>query len=84
MDRETGEVSDRIFRQIIDELRPGDLLVANETRVMPARLLGTKHASGGSAEVFLLRQSFATSDADYPGIEQGTEPVGSVNQPRKR
>lgn len=80
MDRETGEVSDRIFRQIIDELRPGDLLVANETRVMPARLLGTKHASGGSAEVFLLRQSFATSDADYPGIEQGTEPAGSVNQ----
>ena len=82
MDRETGEVSDRIFRQIIDELRPGDLLVANETRVMPARLLGTKHTSGGSAEVFLLRQSFATSDADYPGIEQGTEPAGSVNQVR--
>lgn len=80
MDRETGAVSDRIFRDIVDELRPGDLLVANETRVMPARLLGTKHASGGSAEVFLLRQSFAASDADYPGIEQGTDPASSANQ----
>ena len=43
MDRESGEVEDRIFSDIIDYLRPGDLLfVANETRVMPARLLGAK------------------------------------------
>ena len=80
MDRNTGAVSDRIFSQIIDELRPGDLLVANETRVMPARLLGQKHGSGGSAEVFLLRQSFAASDADYPGIERGTDKADSINQ----
>ncbi|MDO5116923.1 MAG: tRNA preQ1(34) S-adenosylmethionine ribosyltransferase-isomerase QueA [Eggerthellaceae bacterium] len=80
MDRKTGEVTDRIFSQIIDELCPGDLLVANETRVMPARLLGQKHGSGGSAEVFLLRQSFAVSDADYPGIELGTDKADSINQ----
>lgn len=56
MDRESGEVEDRIFRDIIDYLRPGDLLVANETRVLPARLLGAKRGTGGAAEVFLLRE----------------------------
>ena len=39
MGRETGAIEDRIFRDIIDYLEPGDLLVANETRVLPARLL---------------------------------------------
>ena len=56
MDRESGEVEDRIFKDIVDYLRPGDLLVANETRVMPARLLGAKRGTGGAAEVFLLRE----------------------------
>ncbi|MEE0345610.1 MAG: S-adenosylmethionine:tRNA ribosyltransferase-isomerase, partial [Adlercreutzia sp.] len=56
MDRKSGEVEDRIFKDIIDYLRPGDLLVANETRVMPARLLGAKRGTGGAAEVFLLRE----------------------------
>lgn len=56
MDRATGAVEDRVFRDIVDYLRPGDLLVANETRVMPARLLGAKRGTGGAAEVFLLRE----------------------------
>lgn len=56
MDRVTGELEDRIFRDIVDYLRPNDLLVVNETRVMPARLLGTKRGTGGAAEVFLLRE----------------------------
>ncbi len=56
MDRETGALEDRIFHDIEDYLRPGDLLVANETRVMPARLLGAKRGTGGQAEVFLLRE----------------------------
>lgn len=58
MDRTTGELQDRIFRDIGEYLRPGDLLVANETRVMPARLLGNKRETGGAAEVFLLREVF--------------------------
>lgn len=58
MDRETGQVEDRVFRDIIDYLEPGDVLVANETRVMPARLLGAKRGTGGAAEVFLLRERF--------------------------
>jgi len=56
MDRETGALEDRIFRDIYDFLQPGDLLVANETRVLPARLLGAKRGTGGAAEVFLLRE----------------------------
>lgn len=58
MDRKTGALEDRIFRDIIEYLEPGDVLVANETRVMPARLLGAKHGTGGQAEVFLLREVF--------------------------
>ena len=56
MDRESGALEDRIFRDIEEYLNPGDLIVANETRVLPARLLGAKRNTGGQAEVFLLRQ----------------------------
>ncbi len=56
MDRESGALEDRVFRDIEEYLNPGDLLVANETRVLPARLLGAKRNTGGQAEVFLLRQ----------------------------
>ncbi len=58
MNRKTGALQDKIFRDIYDYLKPDDLLVANETRVMPARLLGTKRETGGAAEVFLLRERF--------------------------
>lgn len=58
MDRQTGAWEDRIFHDVGEYLRPGDLLVANETRVMPARLLGAKRETGGQAEVFLLREVF--------------------------
>lgn len=56
MDRETGALEDRIFRDIEEYIQPGDLIVANETRVLPARLLGSKRGTGGAAEVFLLRE----------------------------
>lgn len=55
--RDTGALEDRIFRDIVSYLRPGDVLVANETRVLPARLLGAKRGTGGAAEVFLLREA---------------------------
>ena len=55
--RSTGALEDRIFRDLLDYLHPGDLLVANETRVLPARLLGAKRGTGGAAEVFLLREA---------------------------
>lgn len=56
LDRATGAMEDRIFRDIAELLNPGDLIVANETRVLPARLLGAKRGTGGAAEVFLLRE----------------------------
>lgn len=82
MDRETGALEDRIFRDIYDYLQPGDLLVANETRVMPARLLGAKRGTGGQSEVFLLRQltgEAASKYADVPFAE-GIAAPGSNQQ----
>lgn len=51
-----GSVEHRVFRDIIDYLEPGDLLVANRTRVMPARLVGRKAETGGVSETLLLRR----------------------------
>lgn len=51
LDRNTGEVKHRIFRDIIDYLNPGDCLVINNTRVIPARLIGTKADTGAAVEV---------------------------------
>ena len=42
LDKKTGKTQDKIFRDIIDELNPGDCLVINNTKVIPARLLGVK------------------------------------------
>ena len=53
--RSTGEVEHAHFRCIGEYLRSGDCLVLNETKVFPARLMGCKEGTGGSAELFLLR-----------------------------
>ena len=51
-----GTVEHRIFRDIIDYIEPGDVLVINQTRVMPARLIGRKAGSGGVVETLLLKR----------------------------
>lgn len=51
-----GTVEHRIFRDIIDYIEPGDVLVINQTRVMPARLIGRKTGSGGVVETLLLKR----------------------------
>ena len=56
LDRKTGSVEHRRFTDILDYLEPGDLLVANKTRVMPARLVGKKRGTGGVAETLLLKR----------------------------
>jgi len=53
--RETGEIEHRGFRDLPEYLREGDLLVLNDTRVIPARLLGQKVGTGGQAELLLLK-----------------------------
>ena len=54
LDRETGEVTHKHFYDILDYLKPGDCLVMNDSRVLPARLLGHR-PTGGAVEVLLLR-----------------------------
>lgn len=54
LNRQTGEISHRHFHDILDYLNPGDCLVMNDSRVLPARLLGHR-PTGGMAEVLLLR-----------------------------
>ena len=53
--RDTDQIEHRHFYDVIDYLKPGDVLVINETRVIPARLFGER-AGGGACEVLLLRQ----------------------------
>ncbi len=54
--RDTGEIEHRIFRDVVDYLKPEDVLVVNHTRVIPARLYGAKEGSGGAIEFLLLRR----------------------------
>jgi S-adenosylmethionine:tRNA ribosyltransferase-isomerase len=56
LDRKTGAVQHAVFREISTFLHPGDLLVLNQTRVIPARLFGHKVPSGGKVELLLLRR----------------------------
>ena len=53
--RETGELEHRIFSDLPDYLNPGDCLVINDSRVLPARLLGHR-STGGAVEVLLLQE----------------------------
>ncbi|USG64101.1 tRNA preQ1(34) S-adenosylmethionine ribosyltransferase-isomerase QueA [Brevibacillus ruminantium] len=55
MDKKTGELAHRKFTDLIDFLRPGDVLVLNDSRVLPARLIGEKADTGAKIEVLLLK-----------------------------
>jgi S-adenosylmethionine:tRNA ribosyltransferase-isomerase len=58
VNRESGELQHKNFSDIVEYINPGDLLIANDTKVIPARLIGRRADSGGKVEVFLLhRQS---------------------------
>ena len=56
LDKETGAVSHHVFREITSFLNPGDCLVLNNTRVIPARLMGAREETGGAVEVLLLKR----------------------------
>ena len=75
LSRESGQVEDARFADIGRYLRPGDLLIVNNTRVFPARLLGRRDPSGGEVECLLI-EKLPTSNAQLPtpeGHEDGTE-----------
>lgn len=56
LDRTDGTIGHHVFRDILDMIQPPDVLVLNNTRVIPARLHATKAETGGAVEVLLLRQ----------------------------
>ncbi|MCF0129916.1 MAG: tRNA preQ1(34) S-adenosylmethionine ribosyltransferase-isomerase QueA [Pseudobutyrivibrio sp.] len=56
LDKLTGKISHRHFYDIKEYLKPGDCLVINNTRVIPARLFGVKHPTGGHVEILLLKR----------------------------
>ena len=56
LDRESGNISHHIFKDIIDYLNPEDCLVINDTKVIPARLYGVKEDTGAHIEILLLKR----------------------------
>ena len=56
LDKKTGETEHHVFREIVDYLDPGDCLVINDTKVIPARLIGAKKETGAKIEVLLLKR----------------------------
>jgi len=72
LERATGVVNQRPFTAIAESFRAGDLLVANDTRVIPARLLGRKE-SGGQIEIFLVRRC--------PGAEECWDCLSRASKP---
>ena len=62
LDKETGEIKHEVFKNIINYLNPGDCLVLNDTKVIPARLFGTRKDTGATIEILLLTRK---SDTDW-------------------
>ena len=60
VDRETGARTHKIFKDIIEYINPGDCLVLNNTKVIPARLLGQREKTGGAVELLLLKRISGT------------------------
>ena len=91
IDRRSGKISHHTFADLIDWLRPGDILVANDSRVIPARLFGHKQ-SGGKVELLLLKridttrwEALAGGKRLWPGVvvelEQGSKGLPSAERP---
>ncbi len=57
LNKKTGDITHTAFRNIIDYLNPGDCLVLNNTKVIPARLIGSKEGTGGKVEILLLKRN---------------------------
>ena len=57
LDKNTGEMKDEVFSNIVNYLKEGDVLVLNDTKVIPARLIGTKKETGAVIEILLLKNT---------------------------
>lgn len=60
LNRKTGEINHKHFYDIVDYLNEGDCLIVNDSRVLPARIYGTKHETGANVEFLLLKQVEST------------------------
>jgi len=78
LDRKTGRVEHRRFSDLVDHLRPPDLLVINNSRVIPARLLGRKMPGGGKIELLMLRE--ADGPKKWEALVRGSIAVGQSIQ----
>ena len=80
--KSSGEIEHKIFRDVLDYLKPGDVLVVNNTRVLPARLYGKKE-SGAQIEVLLLKRidlnTWETLAKPGKRLKAGTEIIFSEN-----
>ena len=76
LSRQTGAIEHTSFARLPDHLRPGDLLVVNDTRVFPARLVGHRVPSGGAVECLLLRRV-----ADLPDLPDLPDPGSRIPDP---
>ena len=56
LDKKTGDIEHKIFRDVVDYLQPGDCLVLNNTKVIPARLFGVKEGTEAKIEILLLKR----------------------------
>ena len=56
LDKKTGEMQHKVFKDIVDYLHPGDCLVINDTKVIPARLIGSKEGTDAHIEILLLKR----------------------------
>jgi S-adenosylmethionine:tRNA ribosyltransferase-isomerase len=66
LNKDTGEIAHRMFRDVMDYLQPGDCLVLNDTKVLPARLIGIKEDTGAHVEILLLnRRSTQSAGEGY-------------------
>ena len=78
LDRKTGEYTHHTFRDILDEIRPGDVFVFNNTKVIPARLYGFRKETGGKVEILLLTP--ARSAVKFWLIGKGTRDRLQINE----
>ncbi len=67
LDKKTGKVEYKHFYDIIDYLKPGDVLVLNNSKVFPARLIGRKKDTSGKIEIFLLKQQISKDEKKNKG-----------------
>ena len=79
VNRRTGEIEHKIFKDIIDYFDDGDLFVYNDTMVFPARLYGNKEKTGARIEVFLLVNSVPKTNSGMCSLSRHVKSVSVIN-----